>query len=195
MPRPARFDQEAILAATLRVVAARGPTRVTTEAVAEEMGGHVGSIYYRFPTKDHLLAQLWMRCARAGRTGMLDALGRDDLQEALDGAVLHYPRWSRLDLASAQVLAAYGREQLIPDWPGELAAELATVNDDLIRAVAGFTDRWFDEVSDVRRRVMRFVLLDLPPSGIRRYLLAGRPPPESLDLPIRAAARAALATV
>jgi AcrR family transcriptional regulator len=192
VPRPARFDHEAILAATLRVVAARGPTRVTTEAVAGEMGGHVGSIYYRFPTKDHLLAELWMRCARAGQAGLLEALAGEDLDEALDRAVLHYPRWSRVDLASAQVLAAYDRDQLTPDWPDELAAALATVNDDLIGAVAGFTRRWFGEVRGVHRRAMAFALLDLPSSAIRRYLVAGKPPPESLDPSIRAAARAAL---
>jgi hypothetical protein len=40
-----------------------------------------------------------------------------------------------------------------------------------------------------------FALLDLPASAIRRYLLAGRPPPTSLDTPILAAARAAIAVV
>jgi AcrR family transcriptional regulator len=192
MPRPARFDQEAILAATLRVVAARGPTRVTTEAVAAEMGGHIGSIYYRFPTKDHLMARLWMRCARAGRAGFLEALRHENPDEALDRAVLHYPRWARTDLASAQVLAAYGREQITPVWPDELAAELATINDDLIAATADFTGRWFGEVRTAHRRAMTFALLDLPPAAIRRYLVAGKPPPESLDPSIRAAARAAL---
>jgi AcrR family transcriptional regulator len=196
MPRPARFDQEAILAATLRVVAAHGPKRVTIDAVAAEMGGHVGSIYYRFPTKDHLMAQLWMRCARSGHAGMTAALRAGDLDEALDRAVLHYPRWSREDLAAAQVLAAYGREQITPDSPDELGAELATINDDLIDAVADFTARWFTrdgtQVSSIQRRVMTFVLLDLPSSAIRRYLIAGKPPPRSLDPAIRAAARAAL---
>ncbi len=141
------------------------------------------------------LAQLWMRCARAGQAGLLDALNHDDLDEALDRAVLHYPRWSRVDLASAQVLAAFTREQLTPDWPDELAAEMATVNDDLIGAVADFTRRWYGEVHSVHRRAMRFALLDLPSSAIRRYLVAGKPPPESLDPSIRAAARAALGAV
>lgn len=49
MPRPARFDQDAILSAALRVVGAHGPSGMTIDAVAGEMGGHVGSIYYRFP--------------------------------------------------------------------------------------------------------------------------------------------------
>ena len=195
MPRPARFDQDAILDAALQVVTARGPSEMTTEAVADEMGGHVGSIYYRFPTKDHLLAQLWMRCSRTGQAGLLEALAHDDLDEALDRAVLHYPRWSRRDLAPAQVLAAYGREQLIPRWPDELAAALETVNDDLVRAVGEFTHRWFDEVTPARRRAVTFVVLDMPASAIRRYLLAGRPPPDTLDGPVLAAARAALGDV
>jgi AcrR family transcriptional regulator len=193
MPRPARFDQDAILDAALRVVAARGPARVTTDALAEEMGGHVGSIYYRFPTKDHLLAQLWMRCARAGQAGMLRELGREDPREAFEGAVLHYPRWSRRDLPAARVLAAHGREQLTPDWPGELAAELAGVNDDLARAVEAFTRRWYGAPNGGHRQAMRFALLDLPASAIRRYLLAGRVPPVSLDRIVLAAAHAAVA--
>jgi AcrR family transcriptional regulator len=194
MPRPARFDHDAILDAALRLVAVGGPARVTTEAVAGEMVGHVGSIYYRFPTKDHLLAQLWMRCARAGQAGILRELGRDDCDEAFDHAVLHYPRWSREDLASAQVLAAYGREQITPDWPDELAAELATVNDDLVRGVEEFTRRWYGDARGVHRQAMRFALLDLPSSAIRRYLLAGKPPPVSLDRLVLAAARAAVET-
>lgn len=190
MPRPARFDQDAILDAALRVAAAHGPTGMTTDAVAVEMGGHVGSIYYRFPTKDHLLAELWMRCARAGQSGLLEALGRDDL----DAAVLHYPRWSRRDLAPAQVLAAYGREQLTPHWPGELTAALGTVNDGLVRALGEFTRRRFDEVTPTRRRAVTFAVLDLPSAAIRRYLLAGKRPPVGLDGPVLAAARAALAS-
>lgn len=195
MPRPARFDEAVILDAALRVVSAHGPAGLTTEAVAGEMGGHVGSIYYRFPTKDHLLAQLWMRCARAGQAGLLTALGREDVHDAFASAVLHYPRWSRTDLGAAQVLAAYGREQVTPRWPDELAAELATVNDDLAAAVAVFSHRWYDHVSPARRRAVTLAVLDLPGSAIRRYLLAGRPPPTSLDGPILAAARAALDAV
>lgn len=191
MPRPSRFDQNTILVAALRVIAVQGPTAMTTDAVANEMGGHIGSIYYRFPTKDHLLAQLWMRCSRAGQAGLLQALARDNLGDA----VLHYPRWSRHELAQARVLAAYGREQLIPHWPDELADELETVNDELIRAIGEFTQRWFAEVTPARSQAVTFTVLDLPTSAIRRYLLAGKPPPSTLDQPVLAAAKAALAAV
>jgi AcrR family transcriptional regulator len=195
VPRPARFDRDAILDAALRVAGARGPTGVTTDAVATEMGGHVGSIYYRFPTKDHLLAGLWLRAARAGQAGLLDALTRDDLDEALVGSVLHYPRWARDQTASAQILAAYGREQVTPHWPDELAEDLDVVNDGLVRALDDFTARWFGDPTPDRRRTVTLAVLDVPSGAIRRYLVGGRPPPRSLDGPILAAARAALGAV
>jgi AcrR family transcriptional regulator len=191
--RPARFDENTILDAAMQVLTLHGPQGATTEAVAGQMGGHAGSIYYRFPTKDHLLAALWMRCARAGQAGLFEALAHDHVDEALDGAVLHYPRWSRQNPAPARILAAYGREQVTPRWPDELTAALENVNNDLAAAVAGFTTRWYPTVTSARRRAVTFAVLDLPASAIRRYLLAGRTPPTSLDAPVLAAARAALA--
>lgn len=193
MPRPARFDRDAILDAALRVIAAHGPAGLTVDRVAGDMGGHAGSIYYRFPTKDHLLAHLWMRCARQGQDGMLHALAREDLSEAFETAVLHYPRWSRENPASARVLAAYGREQVSPHTPDDLTSELSTINDGLADAVVAFADRWYGHATARRRRAVTLALLDLPSSAIRRYLVAGRPPPNSLDASILAGARAVLA--
>lgn len=192
MARPARFGDDVILDAALQVVADHGPHAATTDAVADRMGGRAGSIYYRFATKDHLLAALWMRCARTGQAGLFQALARDNLDEALAAAVLHYPRWSRTNPAPARILAAYGREQLTPRWPDDMAAALENVNNDLATAVAEFTTRWYPNVTPARRRAMTFAVLDLPPSAIRRYLLAGRTPPASLDPSILAGARAAL---
>lgn len=192
MARPARFDEDTILQAALQVVHAYGPARLTTDAVAEQMGGHVGSIYYRFPTKDHLLARLWIRSARAGQVGALAALRETDLEKAFENAALHYPRWSRSEPAHAQILAAYGREQLIQQVPDDLAHELDQLNVDLGAAVDAFAARWYGETRAAYRRASTFALLDLPASAIRRYLLAGKPPPSSLDPVILAASRAAL---
>jgi AcrR family transcriptional regulator len=192
VPRPARFDRDAILAAALRVAGAHGLSGLTTAAVAAEMGGHVGSIYYRFATKEHLLAALWLGAARDGQAGLLEALSLPDVDDAFTAAALHYPRWSRRSTAQAQLLATYGREQVTPRWPDELAAELDVVNDGLIRALDEFTVRWFGDDSRAHRRITTFAVLDLPAGAIRRYLLAGRPAPASLEGPIRAAARAAL---
>jgi AcrR family transcriptional regulator len=192
VPRPARFDRDAILAAAMRVAGTLGPIGLTVDAVAAEMGGHSGSIYYRFPSKDHLLAALWLHAARAGQAGLLDALARPDLEDAFTRAVLHYPRWSRTQTAAAQVLAAYGREQVTPRWPDDLAAELDVVNTGLVKALDAFTHRWFGNTAAGHRRAVTFAILDIPSGAIRRYLIACRPPPRTLDDAVLAAARAAL---
>jgi AcrR family transcriptional regulator len=190
--RPARFGEDVILDAALQVVAEHGLRAATTDAVADRMGGHAGSIYYRFPTKDHVLAALWIRCARIGQASLFEALVHRDLDEALDAAVLHYPRWSRTNPAPARILAAYSREQLTRSWPDDLATALQNVDNDLAAAMTEFTKRWYTDVTPARRRAMTFAVLDLPASAIRRYLLAGRTPPTSLDSSILAGARAAL---
>ena len=55
-----------------------------------------------------------------------------------------------------------------------------------------FTGRWFGDAEPDHRRLITFAVLDLPSGAIRRYLVAGRPPPRALDDSILAAARAAL---
>lgn len=90
------------------------------------------------------------------------------------------------------MLAALGREQLIPHWPDDLAADLAGVNDDLARAVRRFAHRRYGDPTRAHLRATTFALLDLPAAAIRRYLLAGRAPPAGLDLVVLAAARGAL---
>ena len=54
--------------------------------------------------------------------------------------------------------------------------------------VAGFGDTTAEH-----ERTVTFAVLDIPSGAIRRYLIAGRPPSLSLEKPILAAARAALA--
>lgn len=178
--------------AALRVVTAHGPARVTIDALADEMGGHVGSIYYRFPTKDHLLAQLWTRCARSGQAGMPRELGRDDREEAFEHAVLHYLGGPGKTSPRPRSWPPTGVNRSPPKWPIELAAELATANDDLVRAVQGVHPPL------VRQRPRRAPAGDAlrtarsASSAIRCYLLAGEPPPTSLDKVVLAAARAAV---
>ncbi|WP_134323372.1 hypothetical protein [Cumulibacter soli] len=131
--------------------------------------------------------RLWIRAARAGQVGALDALRQQDLQVAFEQTALRYPRWARSDLAQAQVLAAYGREQLIRQVPHDLAHELDHLNRELNSAVLGFAERWYGGSKCAYRRAATFAMLDLPASAIRRYLLAGKAPPKALDDVILAA--------
>jgi AcrR family transcriptional regulator len=195
MGRPPKFTNDLVLDGALRVVTASGPATVTIDSVAAELGGNVGSIYHRFPSKDALLALLWLRCARAGHQGFVTATRLDDVNEAVQACVLHYPRWSRKAPAEASVLAAFGREQLVSTWPDDLAAELATVNHELVAALDTLSRRRFGHPTRRQRAAMTTALLDVPAGAIRRYLLAGKPPPHALDELLVAGANAMLACV
>lgn len=192
MPRPARFDNDAILDVALRVAHEHGPSGLTTEALAREMGGNVGSIYYRFPSRDHVLAQLWMRCIRIGQAGMLTALGFQDVDTSLEAAALHYLRWSRTDLPVARILTMYSPGQLVSRWPDDLQDEFRTLNTGLLEATSDFTRRWYGDASKAHRQTVAFALLDLPVAAVRPYLTAGKRPPRHLDETVLAAARSAL---
>ena len=91
------------------------------------------------------------------------------------------PRWSRDNLALAQVLLLYRREDLVGIWPDELGDELMTLNDGIgaaLRAHARrrYGRRWSRQLSRVT-----FALVDMPYGSVRRYLLAGESPPSELD--------------
>lgn len=178
--------------AALRVVTAHGPARVTIDALADEMGGHVGSIYYRFPTKDHLLAQLWTRRARSGQAGMPRELGRDDREEAFDHAVLHYLGGPGKTSPRPRSWPPTGVNRSPPSGPSNSPPRGPPPTTTLCGPSRGCTRRRYGNALGAHRQAMRFALLDLPSSAIRCYLLAGEPPPTSLDKVVLAAARAAV---
>ena len=84
-PRQARSKErvERVLAAAAAIVDARGPDAVTTNAIAEEAGLPVGTIYQFFPNREAVLHALMARGLDA-----LDARFAPLLAPARDGAPL-----------------------------------------------------------------------------------------------------------
>jgi AcrR family transcriptional regulator len=181
MGRPAKFNTEQILDATAQLVAEGGPRLATVAGIAERLGAPTGSIYHRFNSRDLLLARLWIRTVRRSQEGFVAALSQDDVEKAALDAALHVPRWSRSNLDEACVLVLYRREQLAEQWPEELGAELATLNDAIKAGVRGFVRRRFGSVTKANLDVTSFALLDVPYAAVRRYLINGSPPPPSVD--------------
>ena len=181
MGRPAKFNTEQILDATAQLVAEGGPRLATVAGIAERLGAPTGSIYHRFNSRDLLLARLWIRTVRRSQEGFVAALSQDDVEKAALDAALHVPRWSRSNLDDACVLVLYRREQLAEQWPEELGAELATLNDAIKAGVRGFVRRRFGSVTKANLDVTSFALLDVPYAAVRRYLINSSPPPPSVD--------------
>ena len=191
MSRPAVHDAGEMLDAALALLREGGPRAVTMTAVAAATGAPSGSVYQRFPSRDALLASLWMRTVEDFQAGFLAALegstrARDVREEdaaAPAEAALRAIRWAlkwvRSDPDSARLLLLYRREDLVSsEWPAEIvwrAAALAERFDEAVRAFATHL-----EGKDALARAW-FVLADLPTAGVRRHLANGQPVPRSVD--------------
>ena len=84
MARPELHPTDSILDAARGVVLDRGLGAATVAAIARSSGAPVGSIYHRFGSVDHLLAEMWIRAVRRSQEGFLAALGDP---EPIEGAV------------------------------------------------------------------------------------------------------------
>jgi len=95
----ASFEHAAFLTAARDIAAQNGPAAVTVSSVTERLGAPSGSFYYRFPSRDILLAELWLATALAFQQRFVAAI------KAGDGltAALHTPVWVRAHLDDACV--------------------------------------------------------------------------------------------
>ena len=80
MGRKAHFDKEHFVRAAMEILAKGTPNDVTMQAVAERAGGPIGSLYHRFASRDHLMAELWITLVDQFQAGFLERLSEGDVQ-------------------------------------------------------------------------------------------------------------------
>ena len=136
MGRQAKYSKEQFVQAALDIVATHGPSAATMSRIAQELGAPIGSVYHRFPSRDILLATLWISIVESYQAEFLEVLQQGDgLNAALFGVL-----WTRKHPNEARILLLYRREELIAgEWPDEVrnrARELAEEVDDGIRDFA-----------------------------------------------------------
>src|SRR5215471_551257 len=194
MPRRAKFDEEQILASTTGLVAADGPAATSMAAIAGALRAPMGSIYHRFPSRDVLLGEVWLRAATSFQDGYFDILGRPVARAAGLAAALYLPQRVRVNLAEARILLLYRREDfLAPNWPEELRARAAGLQRQVDGGLQGFSRRLFGRADHKTLRLVTYALLDAPLAAVRRHVAADEIPPDHVDALIRATYFATLA--
>lgn len=134
MPRPRRYDPDAVLDAAESLVAQAGPAAVTIRAISEAVGLSNGALYHSFGSRVGLLGQAWLRAGRrflALQRELVDAArpGTDAIAAAADAPVIFAERHP----ASARLLLQIRREQLLgPDVPEDLADQLRALETQLV---------------------------------------------------------------
>jgi AcrR family transcriptional regulator len=78
MGRKPRFTRDQFSTAALSLVSEGGPKAVTVAAIAARTGAPVGSVYHRFPSREHLLAAAWLRLAGSVQRGVVGRLEKGD---------------------------------------------------------------------------------------------------------------------
>lgn len=182
MGRIAHFNNEQFLDAALKIAAESGPSAVTIAAIAGEIGATVGSVYHRFPSRDILLAEAWLKVASSFQKKFLQLLKKRDGLEA----ALYTPRWVRSHPADSRILLLYRREELAGShWPDELKERALRIKHDLDSGIREYVIYSFGKYDQGAARRAVFVLVDVPYAAVIRYIRLGKRPPKKIDEYIR----------
>jgi AcrR family transcriptional regulator len=174
----ATFAHAEFLTAARDVAAKSGPAAVTVASVTERLGAPSGSFYYRFASRDVLLAELWLATALAFQQGFVAAI------KAGDGlaAALHAPIWVRANLDDACVFLLHHRNDFVQgDWPAPLAARVARQARRIDSCYRRFARDALGGVDAERQRIARFMLADIPKAAVTPHLQRREPPPAIID--------------
>lgn len=187
------FTDDEILDGALRRLTVDGGTGATVAAIAAEVGAPTGSIYHRFPSRDVLLARLWLRTVAQFQDELLAVLSDPDPVAAGRAGVRFFLRWCREHLAEAQLLLLHRREDLLAQgWPPEVRDQAAAIAEQLDDGMRMFTRRRLGALGPAEQRRAAFALVDIPFAAVRRHLNRGESPPEMLDALVVRAHDAAL---
>ena len=180
MARPAKFTDDEILDAALRQVT--DGAGATVAGIAAAVGAPTGSIYHRFPSRDVLVARLWLRTVAGFQDGLVAVLAEQDAADAGRHAVRYFLEWTRDHPVEAQLLLLHRRDDLLADgWPDEVRERAAAVAEQFDDALRDYTRRRLGSLSQHAQRRAAFAVVDVPFAAVRRHLAAGEAPPPMLD--------------
>jgi AcrR family transcriptional regulator len=187
----ASFDHANFLTAARDLAAAGGSAAVTVLSVTERLGAQSGSFYYRFASRDVLLAELWLATALAFQNGFVAAIKHGDGP----AAALHTPTWVRAHLTDARLFLLYHRDYFVQGvWPQALKSGVARQARRVDACYKRFARDTLGGVDAERLRVARFVLADAPKSAVEPHLRHGEPPPPIVDAMVEVTYRAVIKT-
>ena len=175
MPRPTLHPPDAILDAARSVVLRTGARSATVEAIAEESGAPVGSLYHRFASRDELLARLWIRAAQRSQRALIAAARRErDALEAAVGAAVALCDFAISNPEDARLLVSIRLSDLLAGEPSlAIAEELHELNRPLGEIYGELARRLYGSARSAPRRRVDYACGDLPIATITRRLRRG----------------------
>jgi AcrR family transcriptional regulator len=197
MGRLRLYTSDQILDGARGLVLSEGIAAATISNIARASGAPPGSIYYRFDSRETLLAELWIRAVERAQQHCIDAVEAvGEPTEAVVAGGLSIFDFILSEPADAQLLVSMRRTDLIRSpLPPPLVERLRVLNRPVEHLIGRLAGQLFGKSSAQARELITLAVFDLPYGSIRRHLLAGAAPPAShrpyLELAIRAVLGAA----
>jgi AcrR family transcriptional regulator len=186
MPRSARFNEDQILAATSRLIAARGPNGATIGAIARAVGAPTGSIYHRFASRDVLLGEVWLRAAASFQAAFFERLAASPPQEAGLAAALYMAQRVREHPREARLLLLHRREDFVDrGWPPAMRRRAEQLGRQVASELQGFSQRLCGRDDARTVRIVTYAVLEAPFAAVRQHVAANETPPPHVDALIR----------
>lgn len=143
MGRPPKFTVDAMLDAAAGLLVEEGPRALSASAVASRIDAPSGSVYHRFPSRDHLAAALWLRTLERFDRDVVSLMATPgDAREVAVGTALAVIGWCEANPREAHILAGSRLEDLLTgDLPEALKNRAAALRQSQRTATASFADR------------------------------------------------------
>jgi AcrR family transcriptional regulator len=191
MGRPAQISQDALIAAATVVAARQGPAATSIAAISKAAGVPTGSIYHRMPSRDALLAEIWLSAAERFQAMVREQIANARTEDDAVECAMLTPRFARSDHASAVVLNSHRREEFIrANAPEEYRARAAKLGAELREGIAQAASQLLSGDPKAKEKIA-VALIGIPLGAVRIFLPQAVPPVE-VDATIEAAVRAAL---
>ena len=176
MGRKAYFTNEDFLDAAIKIIAEDGLGALTIAGLATRITAPVGSVYHRFPSRDALVAELWLNIVESFQNEFLKILQDDGLK-----ATLACLQWVREHQSEARIMLLYRIDDLTTgEWPQDLQKRARRLEKDLFDGIAAFTKKQFGSITQENIDRTLFAIHDAPIGIMRRYLHDHKTPPESI---------------
>ena len=182
MIRPAIFDSDAIVTATIEVAATHGPAAASIARIAKVLGAPTGSIYHRFSSRGALLAEVWLRTAEDFQTGIGAVLQDDEVYPAGIKAACFTAHWTRKYPERARILLLHRREDFIDgDWPDALSTRAVALKQAMTSGLKAYTSRLTGNATERNIRIISYALAQAPLAAVKPYVQANKKPPKVVD--------------
>jgi AcrR family transcriptional regulator len=176
MGRKAYFKNEDFLDSAIKIISEEGLGALTIAGLSTRMTAPVGSVYHRFPSRDALVAELWLNIIESFQTEWLKILQTDGRQ-----ATIFCIEWVREHPNEARVMLLHRIDDLaFGDWPKDLQKRAQCSFKELREGIVEFTKKQFGKVTNEYIDRAIFALHDAPMGILRRYMQDNKMPPKSV---------------